>query len=170
VSADATSLANLHDIVSPPPVSWWPLAWGWYLFAVLLLAGLAWGLVRWWRWRRANRYRDLALAELDSLADAVADPARRPGALAALPVLLKRVALAAWPRGQVAGLSGEAWWRFLDGNASRGALGKAQGARLDCLSYAREPAAGLSVKEARGLAKAVRAWIRRHRGPENMGR
>ena len=87
MSADAASLANLHDIVVPPPVSWWPLAWGWYLLGALLLAALAWGLVRWRRWRLANRYRDLALAELDDLSDAIGDPASRTGALAALPML-----------------------------------------------------------------------------------
>jgi hypothetical protein len=167
MSADATSLANLHDIVVPPPVSWWPLAWGWYLLGALLLAALAWGLVRWRRWRLANRYRDLALAELDDLSDAIGDPASRTGALAALPMLLKRVALAAWPREQVAQLSGAAWWRFLDG--SGGTLGQVEGARLERLSYGREAGAGLSETEARGLAKAVRAWIRRHRRPEIAG-
>lgn len=43
MSTDAASLANLHDIVLPPSVSWWPLAWGWYLLSALLLVGLAWG-------------------------------------------------------------------------------------------------------------------------------
>jgi hypothetical protein len=170
VSADATSLSNLRDIVLPPPVSWWPLAWGWYLVAALLLAGLAWGLVRRWRRRRANRYRELALLELDALSAAIADAAKRPRALAALPVLLKRVALAAWPRGRVAGLSGEAWWHFLDESGADSALGKVQGPRLDRLSYGREPDAGLSESETKRLLQAVRAWIRSHRAPEQSGR
>ena len=170
MSTDAASLANLHDIVLPPSVSWWPLAWGWYLLSALLLAGLAWGLLRWRRRRRANRYRDLALGELDALADAIGDPARQARALADLPVLLKRVALAAWPRARVAGLSGEDWWQFLDENDPGGALGEAEGAKLDHLSCGREPGAGLSEAEARGLAAAVRVWVRRHRGPQQAAR
>jgi hypothetical protein len=170
MSADATSLANLHDIVVPPPVSWWPLAWGWYLLGAMLLAGLAWGLVRWRAHRRANRYRDLALSELDALSASVGDPARRSGALSTLPVLLKRVALAAWPRGQIAGLSGAAWWRVLDESGADGVFGKGHGPRLERLSYGREPDTDLSETEAQDLLRAARAWIRGHRAPGQGGR
>lgn len=34
------SLDNLHNIVVPDPVSWWPLAYGWW-FMITVVLGLA---------------------------------------------------------------------------------------------------------------------------------
>ena len=61
-----------------------------------------------------NRYRREALAELARHESALVDPARRADALSAMAELLKRAALTAFPRGQVATLTGPAWFAFLD--------------------------------------------------------
>ena len=102
MNSDPASLDNLRDIVTPDPVSWWPLAPGWWvvILAGCLLAAIgAWrGVSRW----RANAYRREALAKLGS-AESIADVA----------CLLKRTALGAYPRSSVASLTGEAWCRFL---------------------------------------------------------
>jgi hypothetical protein len=54
---DAGSLQNLNDIVVPGPVSWWPLATGWYVLAALLIVILLILAIRQWRQWRRNRYR-----------------------------------------------------------------------------------------------------------------
>lgn len=102
MTQDATSLDRLHDIVLPPDVAWWPLAPGWYALLVLALAvGGGWGW-RAWRRRRASAYRRAALRELETLRDAPA-----------IAELLRRTALAAAPRVEVASRSGPAWAEWL---------------------------------------------------------
>ena len=101
---DPASLENLHDIVEPVSVSfWWPLAPGWWVLLSLVFVGLLIGGIRSIRTYQKNAYRRLALRELDSL------PTPH-----GLPILLKRVALAVYPREQVAGLSGDRWIAFLN--------------------------------------------------------
>ncbi len=107
-------LGQLRDIHLPQPVSWWPPSPGWWLLAafVLLLGVLALYLLyrhRQERWRRA------ALGEWQRLREAWAS-GNIDGVSASreLSVLLRRVALARFPRHQVAALTGEAWLAFLD--------------------------------------------------------
>lgn len=39
MNADASSLDDLRDIAVPPPVSWWPLAPGWWV-VILIVASI----------------------------------------------------------------------------------------------------------------------------------
>ena len=102
MNPDPASLANLRDIVIPPPVPWWPLAPGWWvLFMVLALIAILAAARRWRRWR-ADTYRRAALRALRE-ADSVVSVAE----------ILKRTALMAFPRTRVASLSGSAWVQWL---------------------------------------------------------
>jgi hypothetical protein len=79
-------LDKLHDFYQPSPPAWTPQTAGWYtLFAVVGLL-LIWAIVHLVRTWFANRYRRVALREL---------PLLQPSEFSAL---LKRTALAAWPR------------------------------------------------------------------------
>jgi hypothetical protein len=51
------SLSSLHDIIIPAPVSFWPLALGWYALGVLLLVYLFHFSLKLWNHYRANAYR-----------------------------------------------------------------------------------------------------------------
>jgi hypothetical protein len=149
----AASLQNLNDIVAPAPVGWWPPAPGWYLLAVLLLAVLAYLGVRWWlSWQR-NRYRRAALNELRSIGGQ---------RLQELPALLKRTALACWPREQVAALSGVEWHRFLDETAGKTLFTGDAGRTLDQLAYAGSSQAELSGAEIKSVVGAAEYWLRNH--------
>ena len=158
------ALANLADVASPEPVSWMPQTWGWALLAIVVIAAATWAIVRWRRRREANRYRVEALADLARLDALLADPARRGEALAAIAPLMKRTALAVWPRGDVASLSGERWIAFLRAHGPADALSGAAGRLLGDAEY-RSPAslAAMSAEEAHDCARAARAWIQRHR-------
>src|SRR5262245_43819712 len=103
----ADPLAGLVDIPLPPPVSLWPQTTASRVAIALAAAGLVaatWWLIRWWR---ATRYRRAALAELDAIASDMDRPPAQSAA--ALALLLRRTALAAFPREEVAELSGPPW-------------------------------------------------------------
>ena len=100
----------LRDIHLPEPISWWPPAPGWWLLAgVLLLLGLLGG-----RWLRGRRQRRLTTAALEHIASLERRDMSDRELAEALSTLIRRVALAHFPRDRVAGLCGEAWLHFLD--------------------------------------------------------
>ncbi len=110
-------LAGLRDIHLPPPPGWWPPAPGWWVLAVLLALALGWIGWRAFRaWHRRRRLRRV-LVRLDALARSAPDDCALVTGVAEL---LRRVALGRYPREQVAGLSGEAWLRFLDDHGGGG--------------------------------------------------
>ena len=103
---DPASLENLHDIVVPMPVPWWPPAPGWLFLGGLLLLLILIVLTRTALRYRRNAYRRVALTEL-RLAAAGTEP------LPLVAGLLKRTAMAAYRREDVAGLTGKAWMDWL---------------------------------------------------------
>ncbi|ASP33500.1 DUF4381 domain-containing protein [Labrenzia sp. VG12] len=140
-------LDRLAEPADPGPVSMVPQTWGWIALAILFAFGLAAILVRLLRRYRANAYRREALAELTDIAENPADIA----------CLLRRTALAAFPRQDVAALTGPSWIDFLtrtgrdctfDGNAAEALLGAPYRATP-------QPSPELTVLAER--------WIRTHR-------
>ncbi|MCG6910203.1 MAG: DUF4381 domain-containing protein [Deltaproteobacteria bacterium] len=161
----STSLENLHDIVVPGPVSWLPPAPGWYALGVTLLLLLIWGAVAWYRRRQRNAYRRQALAELARIEKALAEGgAAVHRLLPRLPALLKRTALAAYGRGEVASLCGKPWLDFLDRSIGKSLFSGENGRLLLACSYASATLLdGISRKQVRSLSRAVRAWLAGHR-------
>jgi uncharacterized protein DUF4381 len=161
-AADPTSLENLFDIVAPPPVPWWPPAPGWFVVGGVLLVLVFWGARRaWGRWRAAA-YRRAALAEWRQLKTRATDPGHREIALRHLPELVKRTALAAFPREAVASLSGMEWLRFLDRTGHTDAFTHGRGRLLPELAYDPRLAARLDNAAVEDLFRIVRRWIRGH--------
>jgi len=164
-SADG-NLANLHDIVSPPPVPWWPPAPGWYVVA-LIVAALV--IVFLWRARRrwlARRYRKQALTELRAIRLESLEPA---AAAASMMTLLKRTALAAYPRQEVAGLSGTDWWSFLDRGVGSKEFGDKLGPTASALVYSNALSGDTSAAVIGEFAVATERWIRNHSSIEPRG-
>lgn len=158
-------MANLKELGPPEAVPWWPPAPGWYALAALLVLVILWVLSRALsRWRE-NAYRRQALIELERLERASAEGGA--SALAGLPALLKRTALAAYPRIEVAALHGEVWHEFLDGGLAPRSAGERAtfvggvGRSLDTVAY--DPDPRLSTEEARRLLENARRWLRGHR-------
>ncbi len=161
--ADPASLQNLHDIVMPPSVPWWPPAPGWYA----VFAGIGLGIV-WFSWRtfrqwQADAYRRAALAELSSL-KALIDSGEREPAMRKLPELIKRTAMSVWPRENVAAITGEGWLQFLDRFGNTDAFTGGDGRLLTELSYAgHRKLNGISDDQIRSLMRIVEKWIQEHR-------
>jgi hypothetical protein len=86
----------LRDIHLPEPVSWWPLAPGWWLclaLLVMLTAAALW----WWRGAPLRRLRRAALAELSAIETAYARDGDGHACAQAVSRLLRRVAAPCWP-------------------------------------------------------------------------
>ena len=157
-------LAELRDIHLPPDPLWWPPAPGWWLaavFAVLVLIGLGVALRR-HAVRTRPRRRALELLH-DIAADIATDVATdtrhdrpHPG-LQRLSRLLRRVALQAFPREQVAGLSGDRWLQFLDRSGGTDQFTSGSGQPLATGPY--RPVGSVDLTALVGLSDR---WIRRN--------
>lgn len=140
----------LRDIHAPPVPDLWPPAPGWWLLLVLSLALLGWA-VRWlYRRYRFLRRRRRILDELTGLSARDASP----DLAADVSALLKRVALARYPRAEVAPLTGQVWLEFLDRNGGRGRFATGPGKVLAQGPYA--PAQSFDVE---ALLVLARDWI-----------
>lgn len=156
-------LAGLRPWHEPPPVSWWPPAPGWWLLAALLCLALALVARHWWRARHARTLSRAALAEFLALrARCRTGALERRACLAALSALLRRLALALYPRAQVAGLSGRRWLAFLDATGGGGAFGAGAGRVL--IEDALRPESVRASGDELALWMLAEHWIRAQSG------
>lgn len=143
----ADSLVELIDLlVDPPvpePISLAPQTAGWWIVGAILLLALSYGLRKAWLHWEENAYRREALAALDRAPD---DPAT-------IAAILRRTALAAYGRRDVAGLAGVEWLDFL---TRTGDFPKSAGPALLRGPYAPDVDPG-------PLKAAAANWVRHHR-------
>jgi hypothetical protein len=163
MNPDPTSLDRLHDVIAPAPAPWWPPAPGWYwvlglLFVIVLVLALRF-IIRW----QHNRYRREALAEWHRQDVRLRESGERASALTAMSVLLKRVAVTAFPRHEVAPLNGSAWLAFLDRTTGTTAYSSAEAAALERAAYDPRSAADIDDARAQKTSKLVYRWIADHR-------
>jgi hypothetical protein len=144
----------MHGLVMPDPVSLMPVTPAWLILGGWLLAVLIIALRYLISLRQLNRYRREALVILKTIeSDSELSPVESAQRIAAL---IKRTALAAYPRQQVASLSGNAWAQFLTESA-RNDQQVADAAKMLAAAAYRPDADG------RKLTVPARRWIRLHR-------
>ena len=141
-------IAQLVPPPEPPTVSMWPatpVAKGLGVLILLLLLLFIWRQIQIYR---ANAYRRAALAELQ----------QAEGDGAKIAEILRRTALAAYPRKKVAALTGDDWLQFLNqhypDNAFDGEVGRA---------LLESPYRKSATADTRALYEAARDWIRQHK-------
>lgn len=151
---DPASLSRLHDIVAPDAVPFWPPAPGWYAVLAVLagaLVFLLWRRVRRWR---GDAYRRESVAALEAVAHA--------RDWVGLAEVMKRTALAVFPRASVASLSGEAWLTFLDRTGNTTAFTDGPGRHLSTLAYDPRAAESVTDVDARRAFDVCITWVRAH--------
>ncbi|MFQ5518822.1 MAG: DUF4381 domain-containing protein [Mariprofundus sp.] len=159
-------LAELRDIHLPDPVSWWPPAPGWWLLLLCLIALIA--VAIWW-WRRRSLYKPeqstvvysrsqiLAQARLELTEIEAAGGKGNSAVLAELSALLRRVAVGladAESKATVAGLSGEPWLQWLDGQWNQELFCHGDGRLLLDAPYRAD-----SEVDSAALCSLIRAWL-----------
>ncbi|MBD1390251.1 DUF4381 domain-containing protein [Neiella sp. HB171785] len=103
----------LKDIVLAAPVSWWPLAPGWWLLIALLLLLLAWFGRQLWLRQRAKRFAKLALERVKQWQQSAQDIS-----VSQVNELLKVVACHYGESEQLAKLSGSRWYQWLQASST----------------------------------------------------
>jgi hypothetical protein len=113
--ANSDPLNALRDIHLPNAISWWPLAPGWYVLIVLSILACTICCFYIAQRRKQGLAKREALILLNIYMQNYAN--RQAGtqqSTASLNELLRRVALAYYPRVEVASLSGKSWIDFLN--------------------------------------------------------
>lgn len=151
-------LAGLRGYHLPDALSWWPPAPGWWVMMATLLA-LVIGLAVWlYRRRRRTAAARLALRELQLMRREHAQHGDSLVFVRQLSRLLRRYAMASFPRQEVAALSGGEWLHFLDRHARTTVFTTDDGAALVEASYR-----GAAVESPERYAALVEDWIRHNR-------
>jgi hypothetical protein len=149
----------IRDLHLPAIIGWWPLAPGWWALIALAVIGLGWLLRNYWRARARGAARRHALRQFEVSA---ADYQQHQNAVqlgTELSELLRRTMLAYAPRGEVAGLTGNAWLAWLDQGMNEPLFSKGAGKTLIELPY-RDAASDLSGIDVDALQDAVRRRLR----------
>ena len=102
------SLDNLHDIIIPDAIGFFPPAPGWVMLGLLLLALLFHFAMRFYMRYKKSLYRREALEELDRYKGENKEETLQ------LLSLAKRVAIVAYGREESATLTGESWWNYME--------------------------------------------------------
>ena len=139
-------LALLEPAPEPAPVSLWPQTGGWLWLAIFLIMGFGVAAYRFMVWRRANAYRRAAAHEI----------VHARGDVATIATILRRTALAAYPRRKIAALHGEDWLIFLDETYDGNGF-SAGPARMVATAPYQESTSD------EGLSEVALAWVRTHR-------
>lgn len=154
-------LAQLRDIHLPDLPGWWPPAPGWWIVTALVLFALVAGLWAWRRHYQQRAYRRQAAQELDRAWAELIGDANVSRYAQRLSQILRRTALMAYPRQQVAALAGAEWQRFLVSSSPdsiKGELSGNRGELLASLSY-RHPDPDMDLQALHALAMA---WVLGH--------
>lgn len=141
----------LEPVPEPTPISLWPQTQAWLWLALAIVLAAFWFVRRFIAMRRANRYRREALAAIDAAGD---DPA-------VLAAILRRSALSAYPRKEIAGLYGEDWLRFLDSAYGGNGFREGPGRALALAPY-------VPLQPLPELTPIARKWAHRHRRPGGL--
>ncbi|MEJ6670123.1 MAG: DUF4381 domain-containing protein [Pseudomonadales bacterium] len=153
-------LANLRDLHLPEAVADWPPALGWWLLAGIFLIGLIWTARALYRRFKNNAYRRQAQLELKAIAANYNQTQDSRGALIALQLLMKRAAITAFNRTEVAALTGVAWTQFLDATSPKTIFSLGPGELLIDGPY--QPSLAPSTTELTALFSLCGNWIKAH--------
>jgi len=147
-------LAPLIDIQLPADVSWWPMAFGWWLL-ILLVIGVCLSIALYYRRNKKNAYRLEALSLLTK---------QGHHDIHRINQLLKRTAITAYGQSVVASLHGHDWLNFLTKQAPQVNLSMPTKALLAEGLY--KNLNDLPESTAQDFYRFTQQWIAQHKQPQ----
>jgi hypothetical protein len=147
-------LKQLRDIHYPLPIRVWPLTVGWYCVIIVLLAAVAVSGYLLYRRYQRGRLKVIVLQRLTELQANQGHGHNIPGELSKL---LRRAALASYPRRVVAGLYGEKWLQFLDKTSKSNAFSEGPGRILLVSPYQR-----IAEELPQQLFHLIQNWVKKN--------
>ncbi len=145
--------ATLIEPTLPDSISWAPDAPGWTCVMGFLGIYVLYKLYAMLRHYQSNAYRRAALKQLSEITNS-------HGEIAKLPVLLKRTALYAYPREQVASLIGKHWESWLDAHCKGSDFSTRHQGILSTLAYS--PKTLVEPTQLSALCGSIEFWIKNH--------
>lgn len=106
-------ILNLRDIHLPEPISWWPIAPGWWFLIVSLLLILIILFVSRKVYKSKQLKRDIS-SELDNIKQQFQQTQNKSQLAKSLSMLLRRSSITYYPKTNIAGLTGNNWLAYLD--------------------------------------------------------
>lgn len=153
------SLENLHEIITPDAIGFFPLAPGWYIVVLFLLALLFHFSVEAYKRYKKFHYRREALKELANYTKE-----HRENVMALLG-LAKRVGIVGYGRTEVAGLSSSKWWAFIE-NQSKASISIEVQEEISKLIYDESYKMPNTLHE--NVTNFVTVWIQTHKVEEHV--
>lgn len=144
----------LKDLHLPATIGWWPPAIGWWILAALVLALL---LGSFWAYKRLTRPSAFKSANKLLLAlkqDQAQDNFQK---LCQLSVLMRRVAMSAYPRTETASLTGDAWLAFLDRDLKGAPFSTGVGRCLADAPFRKTPPSDMDIAQ---LVRLCEEWFK----------
>ncbi|MFD2167458.1 DUF4381 domain-containing protein [Thalassotalea euphylliae] len=149
-------LEGFDEISRPADISWWPETLGWqilFFFLLLLILHRVYLLFKHYMDNAYRRWADEQLKQLNQSTDDIQK----------LPVLLKKTAIYAYARENVADLTGKQWEAWLDKECASTTFSQAPlSGLLSHLSYSQSP--DVSAEQFEQLKQQTSIWIKHHKG------
>lgn len=160
----SSPLQELRDVHLPDPISLWPPAPGWWITFCLVMMG---GLVFLWilRNRRRTQARRFAMDELGAIKQYYDTHRDEQWLVQRLSTIVRRYAMATFPRAEVAGLVGVSWLQFLDRSGRTNQFTDGVGQLLVSGPYQQQAAVA-----ANELMHLVEHWIQQVSPPKGRER
>ena len=108
-------LSQLHDILLPDPITWWPLSFSWWVLIISVAALLFTAIWILYDRHKRNAYRREALANLTTIENNQTLDSQQK--VLQINALLKQVAITLYGRQTVTKLNEQAWLEFLKSTA-----------------------------------------------------
>ncbi len=104
---------DLRDIHLPEPISWWPIAPGWWMLiaSLILIITVIFILRKIYLGKQLKR--DIT-SELENIKQQFKKTQNKSQLAKSLSILLRRASISYYPKTNIAGLTGEHWLAYLD--------------------------------------------------------
>lgn len=108
-----TQILNLRDIHLPEPISWWPIAPGWWIIFASILFIIVVIFISRKIYISKQLKRDIK-HELENIKQQFQQTQNKSQLAKSLSILLRRASISYYPNADIAGLTGENWLSYLD--------------------------------------------------------